>query len=261
MSMKPIQSMAFTAVAAILMMSCEKKVVTQLDTDSNFGKANLKIVYASAYNINYGVQLSVNNVRVSSVVTNTTPFPGGGLNTGGSNMPWYLAVPPGATRISLSVPKSGTNIDSIPLYNGTVSLNFAKFYSAYLTDTLTKTQLVLITEDVSAPAPNTSRFKFVNLMPNVPSLDLYFGANKVASDIQYTSTSPSFILNRADTSRWYVRPAGAAPTSVPIAIYPAITPTFASPQTIPNQRLFTVFARGYNGSTGNRAPNVSLLYN
>lgn len=262
MSIKSIQLIIIcTGLTGLLVAGCDKDVVTQLDTDSNLGKANLKIIHASAYAINYQAQLKVNDVRVSNVITNATPFPGGGLNTGGASSPWYMALDGGVTKISLSVPKVGTSADSISLFSGTVNTEVNNYYSAYLTDTSVQTQLVFIEENISPPAANTSRYKFVNIMPNQPALDLYWGANKIASNIEYTRASAEFTLVKGDTARWSIRPAGALPTSDAIAIYPALTPTFAASQTVPNQRVLTVFARGYSGSTGNRTPNISLLYN
>lgn len=253
--------MLLSASASLLLTACDKEVVTQLDTISPQGQANVKVVYASAYTTNSSVQLKVNGTRVSNLVTNATPYPGGGLNTGGASSPWYMALTPGQEIISVAIPKSGTNLDSVSLYNGAIYTSPDKFYSAYLTDTLNKTQLVLVNDNLALPNFNTSRYKFVNLMPNQMALDLYFGANKVASNVAYTTTSPEFTMVKGDTARWYVRPAGAAPTSAALATYPAIVPTFAAAQTVPQQRVLTVFARGYSGATGNRAPNVSLLYN
>lgn len=255
MSMK---SILFAGLISLLMISCDKELVTQLDTEFPVGQTNLKIIHASAYVTNYSAQLKVNGTRVSNNITNATPFPGGGLNTGGASSPWYMSLTPGLTIISLSVPKVGTSTDSISLFTGGTSLEPNAHYSAYLTDTAASTQLVVIKENISIPADGLSRFKFLNLMPNQPSIDLYFGDDKVASNILYKTAGPDFTLTRADTAHWYIRPAGALPTSAPIAVYPALS---ASPQTIPNQRVLTVFARGYKAGTGNRAPNISLLYN
>ncbi|MEO8406098.1 MAG: DUF4397 domain-containing protein, partial [Chitinophagaceae bacterium] len=163
-----------------------------------------------------------------------------------------------STRIGLTVPKAGTNIDSIPLFTGTVTLEPSKYYSAYLTDTAVKTKLVLVTDDISTPADNTSRYTFLNLMPNVPTMDLYFGPTKVASDVAYTMQSPSFLLNRGDTAHWYIRTGGSTTATPFIAVYPALN---ASPTTVPNKRVLTAFSRGYNTGTGTKLPNVSFLYN
>lgn len=263
MSFKSIQSILVSAVSlGLLATGCKREdVVSEMNGLSTAGKANVKIIHASAYNTNYSVHLKVNGVKVSNNITNATPFPGGGLNTGGGSSPWYLALTPGSTTISLAVPKVGSENDSISLYTGSTYLDPDRYYSVYLTDTSVKTQLVTIAENISKPANNTTRFKFINLMPNETFMDLYWGTTKVASNVAYTTVSPDFTLNKADTGRWYIRPAGAAPTSAAIAIYPAITPTFQAPMAVPYNRVMTVFSRGYKAGTGNRAPNVSLLYN
>jgi hypothetical protein len=86
----------------------------------------------------------------------------------------------------------------------------------------------------------------------VPAIDLYYGTTKVASNIAYKAKSPEFTMVAGTASAWAIRPAGAAPTSTALASYT---------NTIPNQRVFTVYARGYQGVTGTRAPAVALLYN
>ncbi len=254
-----MRALQFIVIVALSLsqFACKKEIVTQLEVAPVAGMANLKIIHASPYATNYSSQLKVNDIRVSSNIINATPFPGGGLNTQGSNVPWYLSLTPGANKISLSVAKVGTNVDSIPLYTGTVNIEADKYYSAYLTDTGANTQTVLVTENKAEVADGFSRFKFVNLIPNQPALDLYFGADKVASNIAYKGVSPEFILVRGTTAQWAVRPAGAAGTTTAIALYPTPTGT----QAIPNRRIFTVFARGYSGATGNRAAAISLLYN
>jgi hypothetical protein len=263
MSKKSSQFILYITCIVLLVISCKREdVATLLEGQTVDGQAHVKIIHASAYAVNYSAQLKVNDERVSNVITNATPFPGGGLNTGGASSPWYMALSPGNTAIALSVPKVGTSVDSIPLFKGSSTFESNKYYSAYLTDTGANTQMVVVNDDITLPANGLTRFKFINLMPNQPSMDLYAGTTKVASGVAYKATSPDFTLAKNDTVRWYIRPAGATPTSTPIAIYPALTPTFTSPMTVPNQRVMTVFARGYSGiTTGNRLPNISLLYN
>lgn len=258
--MKLFQSLLLVSTAALVLSACDKdEVVTQLGVTYGGGNTNLKIVYASAYAVNYSVHLKVNDVRVSGTMTYSTPFPGGGLNTGGSNMPWYLSTAPGDSKITMAVPKAGTNVDSISLFTGTATgLAAGKYYTAWLADTLNKTILKLVEENTATPADGTSRFKFINLIPNLPSADLYWGTTKVASSVAYSGLSPEFLRNKNDTGRWYIRPAGALPTTTALAVYPA---TSAAPQTIPNQRIMTVYSRGYVGSTGNRVPAISLTFN
>jgi hypothetical protein len=242
------------------LVACKKEQVEMLPIQETNTSANVKIVHASAYTTNYSVQLKVNNTRISNAFTYSTPFPGGGLNTGGSNMPWYLALSPGSLNISMSVPKVGTGTDSLALFNGVTNVEANKSYSIYLSDTASKTQMSVVTENTALPQSGQTRLKFINLMPNTTGLDLYVGTNKVADNIGYKSVSPDFTLTRGDTVRFYLRIAGAAANSTPLALYPTLSP-FQAPFTVPERRIMTVFARGYNNATGTRAPAVSLLYN
>lgn len=256
--MKLIQSLFLVSITCLLIIACNKKdVVTALNVLNVTGNTNVKIVHASAYATNYSVQLKINDARVSNNITYSTPFPGGGINTGGSNFPWYMSLTGGDNKISMSVAKVGTSTDSIALFSGSTYMAPDVYYTVYIFDTGANTQLAKKVENTTAPASGTSRFKFVNLIPNLPLADLYYGTTKVASNIAYSTFSPEFVQNALDTTHWNIRVAGALPTSPSIAVYP----TTALAQTIPNQRIFTVYARGYIGATGTRAPAISLLFN
>jgi hypothetical protein len=252
--MKMFHTIAGVSAAAVLLLaSCKKHIIEVLPVTETAGMSNLKIVYASAYTTNFTVQLKVNDERVSNSITYTTPFPGGGLNTQGSNWPLYLGIAPGSNKITLSQQKVGTNVDSIVRFNGSVSLAADKYYTAYLTDTAANTQVVLLEDSRTPPANGTSRFKFVNLMPNLPAADLYFGTDLVAANVAYKAVSPNFTIPRGSVGSWSIRPAGAAPTTTALATY--------AMSSIPNQQIYTIFSRGYSGQTGNRVPAISLHYN
>jgi hypothetical protein len=255
--MKFIQPILLLSITTMSLLACKKHVIEPLPVTSASGMANLKIVHAMAYPTNVAMQLKVNDVRVSNNITYSTPFPGGGLNTGGSNFPWYLLVKPGPNKISVSYPKYLSSNDSVMLHSSTVTLDANKYYTLYITDTGSLSQSVLVPENVGEVNDGVSRYKFVNLTPNVAALDLYFAGNLVAGNIPYKGTSAEFTLPYKTTGQWAIRPAGAASTSTALAIYPTGTTT----QTIPNKRILSVYSRGYSGGTGNRAPAISLLYN
>lgn len=257
--MKRTISAIFILAAVLTFVACEKNQQRLIDTSGVEGKALLKLNYAMPHlqtaTTAAFVQLKLNGERVGTVGGSTAyayPFPGGGLNTAGASYADYLSVNPGATTITVSKPNVGTNNDSVVLFTGSVTLDAGKNYTAHLADTGTNATVVLVENNVSLPDSGVSRYTFVNLHPNQPALDLYHGTTKMASNIPYKGTSPEFTIAAGTAGSWTIRPAGAAPTSTALHTYS---------NTIPNQRVLTVFARGYTGITGIRAPAISLMYN
>lgn len=251
---KIIISATFVALLAS-MVGCEKNVEYTATRDLlDSQSALLKINYGSLYPANYPVQLSINGERVSGLITNRTPFPGGGYNTSGSNFPDYLALEPGSKTLTIAIPKKGTSVDSVVLFTNTFTIAGNKNYTAHVTDTFTKTKLYLDEDNLEITAVGTSKYKFVNIMPNVPAVDLYFGTEKVASNITYLSSSPYFtIANPAVATSWFIREAGTSPTSTALA-------TYLSANTYIPRRVYTVFAVGYKGSTATATrPYVSFF--
>ncbi|MEO6406746.1 MAG: DUF4397 domain-containing protein [Ferruginibacter sp.] len=249
----------YTSLAALLFIvnSCEKDTVYRAErTFTNPGTALLKINYASAYATNPSVQLSINDVRVSGLIAGRTPFPGGGYNTNGSSFGDYLSLTPGTNVLSISIPKKNTNVDSVLLYKTTLTLEANKNYTVHVADTFARTKSLLVTDNLNFPDVNTSRFKFVNLIPNAPLVDLYYGTTKVASAIPYLGSSAEFTLpaTPAIIASWAIRETGTSPTSTALA-------TYISSNTLLNQRVYTVFSMGYKSGTGVLLPFVSFFLN
>jgi hypothetical protein len=239
-------------------VSCEKEVNRKAaETNVSGDKALLKINYVSQYTTNPSVQLKLNDVRVSNLLTARTPFPGGGYNTGGGSTNDYLAVTPGQLSLKVGIPNYLKETDSVLLFNGNITLAAGKNYSAHITDTGANTKVVLLEDDISQPAAGRSKYRFVNLMPNVPAIDLYYGTVKVASNIAYLASSPYFELPVPATSlAWSIREAGADPASTALA-------TYTSSNTSLSRRVYTAFASGYKGqtSTSTRRPFISFYLN
>jgi hypothetical protein len=245
--MRKIVSIA--SLCLLIFAGCEKnKLPVPLDFNI---PAKLKINYASAYAGNPAVQLKINDQRVSDAFKYAYPYPGGGLNTQGGSQPDYFSVPTGSVKVSLSIPKVGTNTDSVLLYTTTVNIDGNNYYTLHIADTAANTQSVLLKENTASPDSGFSTYRFVNLIPN-QAVDLYFNNVVVASNIPYKGASNYFNIAFPTASTWAVRPAGAASNTTAIASYN---------NTSSNQRVFTVYARGYAGaSDANRKPNVSLYY-
>lgn len=237
--------------------SCSKK--PEYIADMTFvtpGDALLKINYLSAYALNPSVQINVNGQRVSGLITGRTPFPGGGYNTNGSNFPDYLTVTPGTTTVSVTIPKKNTNIDSVVLFSKSLTTVAGKNISVHISDTLSNTKAAVLEDDLSIPAPNYSSYTFVNMIPNAPSVDLYYGTTLMASGVGYLGSSKVFTnLVQTVAGTWSIRETGTLPTSTALA-------TYSSLNTSINQRVYTVFASGYKGSSAtNTKPYVSFLMN
>lgn len=254
-----IQLMCFSAAVLLLFTACKKNVLTTTEVNRlTNSEAQVKVMFASFYRANPRIYIKMNDQLVSSVLTTFTPFPGGGLNTGGGSTADYLRIAAGQNSFSVAIPKFGTNVDSVTLANVQHTLTAGKKYSLYFADTSANTTSLLVEDSLVAPDSGYARYKFVNMMPDVAAgLDLYIGTVKVASAIPYKGVSPSFVLptNNASTI-WAIRAAGGTTNLV----------TYTSAASISNQRVFTVMARGYNAitSTSTAEPRrrlISLIYN
>lgn len=258
---------SIVAVAALIASCTKNNGITNQPyfAYSSSLKGQLKINFTSAYTANPSVLIKVNDVVVSNLLTARTPFPGGGYNTSGSNYALYLSVPIGTNTVSIVRPKAGTNIDSLLLYSTAVVIPDSLPRTLHIADTLVSsssnlTKSLLVINDVSNLDTGYARFRFVNLMPNVPAIDLYLNGTLMKSNIGYLQASDTFGVrtgvnapNYASfaTPTWAIRPAGALPTSTALA-------TYASVNALQSRQVFTVFAMGYSGATGSRLPYVSF---
>ena len=264
--MKNLSKILFISLLAVVTFAaCEKKsdknIFSEYDIVDDSNVALIKVNYNVAFRSNPLVQLKINGTRVSGTNIQTRyPFPGGGFNTLGGSTGDYLPVAPGGTQVLISIPKRGTGIDSIEIFKTTLSTVAGKRYTLHVADTVA-TKSLLVDEDATLPDLGNVRFRFVNLMPNIPFLDLYIGSQKVASNIAFMGISDKFTLptSQSDISTvWTIRTAGALPTSTAIA-------TYTSANTLLNQRVYTAFATGYSGfstalTTEPRRPFLAFYY-
>jgi hypothetical protein len=255
--MKKISIISLLAIA--LLFGCTKNEIKYgefelVDNSQSF----LKINFASIYSANPGVQFTINGTRVSNLLTARTPFPGGGYNTGGGSTPDYLAVKPGALNFKVSIPQKNTNIDSVVLFSTDINVTAGDYNTLHITDTAANTQSVLTSENRISPDSGYAKFRVINLMPNVPAIDLYYGTTLVASNVQYKQITDYFTMAVPATAlEWRLRPAGAASSSTPIAVLVAAN---SAPTTL-SGRSYTAFAMGYSGqtSTSVRRPFISFF--
>jgi hypothetical protein len=259
--MKIINRLTCTLTLAVALVSCTKNElnITSATAVDNSSNAQVKVFFASAYKTSLSHQISINDVRVSNVlVTGTpTPFPGGGLNTGGSSAADYLSIKAGSTKFTFGIPNRNLNTDSVVLGTNTSTLDAGKLYTLYSTDTAANMNFVLVEDSLARPDSGYTKFKFVNLIPDQTALDLYIGTVKVASNIAYKGVSPSFTVRTDNSSTsWTIKAAGGS-TNIGVA--------YTSATTLSNQRVMTVVARGFSKvttpSSDPRYPKVSFIFN
>jgi hypothetical protein len=254
--MKKIIVGCLLLVSSVLFITgCRKETKWTADVSTvNQNQAFLKFNFTSTYASNPSVQLEVNKTRLSNLITARTPFPGGGYNTNGSNYGDYLSVPAGVNEVSVSIPKKGTNVDSIVLVTKNVTLDAGKYYTLHITDTAANIKTVLLQDNLADAARGIAAYKFVNLMPNVPFVDLYYGTTLMAASIPYLGVSNVFTLPAptSTATAWTIREPGSS----------TVLATYASTNTQISERLYTIFAMGYKGATdATRKPYVSFLLN
>ena len=259
------------AAALVFFFACKKSDGVTNQAYSAYGitatQAQLKVNVAVAYTVNNtNMLIKVNGNVVSGLVAGRTPFPGGGYNTNGSNYALYLSVPQGSNTVSLVIPKVGTPTDSIVLFTGSVATPDNSAYTLHITDTVVNattnnTKSVLVKNFTNDVDTGFCRFKFVNLIPNLPAVDLYLNGILLKSNIAYLAATDSFSVRTGVNAPGFsptttvptltVRPAGAAATSAAIATYNNVN-------ILQSTLALTIYSMGYNGATGTRAPFVSL---
>ncbi|ACU06320.1 DUF4397 domain-containing protein [Pedobacter heparinus] len=263
--MKIFRNLLIIFCSLLFLSSCQKTVGDYGDV-RKFGDEQplIKINYASPYKDDRMVIVKFNGRRVTSQIQNRTPFPGGGYNTRGDVRADYLTVDPGQVKVTVAMPfKKDNGLDSLELYNTTINIESGKKYVIHIADTAKFTKSVLTEENFLKPDSGYAVYRFINLMPNVPAVDLYYGqsatdnaADKlVAGNIGYLQISNYITLNRYAGRTWKIRPAGAAVTTA------TVLANYTSASSLLNQRTYTVYAHGYAGmSSATEKPYVSFFH-
>ncbi|TCC86512.1 DUF4397 domain-containing protein [Pedobacter hiemivivus] len=263
--MKIFKSLLIVLCVALFFSGCTKNVLDYGEVEKITDEQPLiKVNYASSYLDDRFVVIRFNGKRVSPRIQGRTPFPGGGYNTRGDVRADYLTIDVGQVELRVALPfKKDNGLDSLELYKTTLNIERGKRYVAHITDTAAFTKTVLTEENFLKPDSGYATYRFINLMPNVPAIDLYYGISAtvhtadrlVAGNIKYLEISNYFILNRYSARTWKIRPAGAALTTA------TVLASYSNVGSLLNQRTYTVYAMGYSGFTaGTRRPFVSFFH-
>ncbi|NML23790.1 DUF4397 domain-containing protein [Pseudoflavitalea sp. G-6-1-2] len=266
--MKKVIYSSLALLAGVLMVaSCKKNEIKYGDFDLvGANQALFKVNFLSQYKTNPSVVFSIDGKRVNNPITARTPFPGGGLNTGGGSTANYMVFNSGTYNFSVIIPSKLTNEDSLVLYKTSISLEGGKYQTLHITDTAItngqdNTFSTMVTDDLNRPDTSTVRYRFVNLMPNSPALNLYYDSTLVAENVAYKETKiftkPASLV--AAKAGWWVRATGVT-TGAALVTYTTEAGVISSQA---NQRVFTLFTSGYLGlaSPDTRRPYLSFVFN
>lgn len=251
---KIITSIFVLSVVLLLAAGCEKNEIQYGEfTVVTPNDALIKINNVSHYIGNPLSTLWIDGNRISNPTTSRTPFPGGGYNTGGGSTADYMAFSPGSHNVDIVLANKALTADSTKVFSGSINIEAGKYYTAHITDTGANTQIIAFQDDRSRPDSGVIRYRFVNLMPNVAAVSLYYGTTKIVNSLAYKADTVFTMPVPASSLAWTTRALNGTTTYA----------TYTSASTITNRRTYTVFASGYNGPTSPdpRRPFVSFLLN
>jgi hypothetical protein len=244
--MKRVFSIIAMAMLVAWFAGCEKNTYNVTERTEITGKAMVKFGYFVPASTNQPVQVKVDGNRMSPTLPYNTPFPGGGLNTGGLNNSDFLVFEPGSYNIQLSVPKVGTETDSVKIFEKNITFGLGR-QTLFLTDSLPNvTEVLLETETPPTTDSGKVRVKFINLIPNTP-VDFYRAGVKIKGNIAYKESTEWFDMN-AGSSSYVVKQADSTANLHDLR---TINPAAG--------RIYVFLARGYKGGTGTQAPNTSAV--
>lgn len=122
----------------------------------------------------------------------------------------------------------------------TFSLVADKAYSAFLIDTLSKMEVVLLRDSTRNAGNDSVRIRFANFVPDAPAVDFYVQGNTtpVATNISFKTANNFFSMKAANDVVFEVKQAGQ---STVLATAEKIT--------LHNQNRYTIYASGYKAAT------------
>lgn len=191
------------------------------------------------------VDILVDNNRVTT--TSKLAF---GSTTGTPGSP-YLQLNSGNRNVKVTA--DGTNF----VFDGNVTLQPNMNYSLFAYDTVMNGQIKVLAlqDDLSAPAANNVKVRFLHLSPNAPPVDVLLinGTDTVALEDQtYIGASP----NAAELSGF-----AAIPTAAYRVVVRAGDATVLDIPSLPlaNGKIYTVYAKGLAGATGDLALGAGVV--
>jgi hypothetical protein len=146
----------------------------------------------------------------------------------------------------------------VTLQSPALTLKTGFYYSLFLIDSVNKLQTTYISDSIlKAPGADSVKLRFFHFSPNTPALDLaesgggpVLFSNRMFNDVKLTPSYADFSYLPSGTYNFEIRLAG---TSTVIATMPSVT--------LSGGKIYTLFAKGFFGGTGNHAPGIGIISN
>ncbi len=101
----------------------------------------------------------------------------------------YLSIDPG-TSLKTNVLIANSNL---PLKDTNITYTVNKHYSVFATGAVTKPDMVVTEDDLSAPAAGNAKVRFINLSPDDQNQSFFVGSNTIGAGVRFrqaTAFSP-----------------------------------------------------------------------
>ncbi len=200
------------------------------------------------------VNLFINNVKVSGVLTIPPATPGAlaypGLFPGSE----YVTVTPGTASISAVVPATGATTLSldVPVADG-------RYYSVFAVDSAKKITSLVVEDMVdNSIAADMAYIRFIHLIPNGPSVDLAFSSGTTFA----TASAQTLFTNSAFKQVSDYVPVEPGTYSFQLRRNGLTTAVATlTNQTFEANRTYTIYARGFIGGTSALVPALTRYIN
>jgi len=188
------------------------------------------------------VHASPDAPAVDIVVDNGAPavedlaFP---TNTG------YVALTSGTRNVKINVANTPTTV-----INSDLTLVPGTNYSVFAVNTVSSIELLVLVDDLTAPAAGKAHVRFVHLSPDAPAVDVAVTGGPVLFGNVSFKGYQGFAPVNAGTYNLEVRLAGTSTVVLPL---PGIA--------LQDGKIYTVFAKGLVAGTGNQALGAEIIVN
>ncbi len=180
-----------------------------------------------------GVDLLVDNLKVNSAALT---FP---------NATDYLPVGAGDRNVKVNVGGTATTV-----IEANLNLDANAAYTVFAIDSVSSIEPLVLADNLATPAPGKAHVRFVHLSPDAPAVDITTTGGAVVFANKAFREYTDFTPLDAGSYDLQVRAAG---TSTVVLNLPTLT--------LEAGKIYTVFAKGFLGGSGDEALDASVILN